>query len=147
MPAQLDTTPFWTDSATLPKFPKLTHDIRVDVVIIGAGITGLTAAYLLASNGHSVAVVERGRIPSSETGHTSAHLTMVTDLPLLDLVKQFGKDHARAAWDAGLAAIHQIDANVRRERIACDFAWVPGYQHAPAHRADEERDWLMEESQ
>ena len=34
-------------------------------------------------------------------------------------------------WDAGLAAIAQIDAIVRDEEIACDFEWVPGYLHAP----------------
>ena len=41
-------------------------------------------------------------------------------------MKRFGRDHAQAAWDAGLAAIAQIDAIVGDLEIACDFAWVPG---------------------
>src|SRR4029453_12279258 len=43
----------------------------------------------------------------------------------------FGREHAQAAWDAGLAAIGQIDEIVRSEKIECRFAWVPNYLHAP----------------
>ena len=66
-----------------------------------------------------------------DTGHTTAHLTMVTDEPLSALVNRFGRDHAQAAWDAGLAAIGQIDAIVADLDLACDFEWVPGFLHAP----------------
>ena len=119
---------------------------RADVVVVGGGITGLTAAYLLLAAGRSVVVLERRRMAESDTGHTSAHLTMVTDLPMTDLVKQFGRDHAQAVWDAGLAAIDQIDQIVRDEHIACDFMWVPGYLHAAADRASADADWLREEA-
>src|SRR6185436_14497677 len=56
---------------------------------------------------------------------------MVTDERLTDLVERFGRSHAQAAWDAGLAAIAQIDAIVNDLALDCDFAWVPGYLHAP----------------
>jgi len=132
MPAsQVATVSYWMDSASIPRFTKLSSDERVDAVVIGGGITGLTAAYLLIAAGKSVALLERGRCATVDTGHTTAHLTMVTDTRLSELVKSFGRDHAQAVWDAGLAAIHQIDAIVRDEDIACDFAWVPGYLHAP----------------
>jgi glycine/D-amino acid oxidase-like deaminating enzyme/nitrite reductase/ring-hydroxylating ferredoxin subunit len=126
----LDTQPYWISSAALPRYPKLDRDEQVDVLIVGAGITGLTAAYLLTAAGKSVAVIERERCAQIDTGHTSAHLTMVTDRRLTDLASYFGRDDAQAVWDAGLAAIVQIDAIVRDERIDCDFAWVPGYLHA-----------------
>lgn len=79
----------------------------------------------------SVALVERGRIGHVDTGHTTAHLTAVTDTRLSELVDQFGRDHARAVWDAGAAAIDQIEANVEREKVDCEFTRVPGYLHAP----------------
>ena len=41
--------------------------------VVGGGITGLTAAYLLAAAGKSVALLERGRCAQAETGHTTAH--------------------------------------------------------------------------
>ena len=131
MPVAMDTTPYWIDSTSMPAFRKLSRDDRVDVVIVGGGITGLTAAYLLTAAGQSVAVLERARCAQIDTGHTTAHLTMVTDTRLSELVKSFGRAHAQAAWDAGLAAISQIDTIVRREGIECDFAWIPGYLHAP----------------
>jgi len=131
MTVHTGTQPFWIESAHLPSYPKLTRDESVDVVIVGGGITGLTAAYLLTLDGKSVAVLERERCAQIDTGHTSAHLTMVTDDRLTDLVAHFGRDHAQAVCDAGLAAIAQIDTIVRELQIECDFAWVPGYVHAP----------------
>jgi glycine/D-amino acid oxidase-like deaminating enzyme/nitrite reductase/ring-hydroxylating ferredoxin subunit len=125
------TQPFWVDSATFPSYPRLERDESVDVAIVGAGITGLTAAYLLTQEGCSVAVVERERCAQIDTGHTSAHLTMVTDQRLSELVDTHGRDHAQAVWDAGLAAIGQIATNVVDLAIDCDFAWVPGYLHPP----------------
>lgn len=125
------TTPYWSTSATFPQFSKLTEDLTADVVIVGAGVTGLTAAYLLAKAGKRVVLLERGRCAGTDTGHTSAHLTMVTDVSLTDLVSRFGRDHAQAIWDAGLAGIAQIDEIVRTHEIAADFEWVDGYLHAP----------------
>ncbi|MEO8070441.1 MAG: FAD-binding oxidoreductase, partial [Acidobacteriota bacterium] len=128
----LDTTSYWQSSQPLPRFPRLDSTRHVDVVIIGGGITGITAAYLLTREGRRVALLERRRCAAMDTGHTSAHLTCVTDTPLTELVEKFGEDHARAVWDAGLAAIAELDEIARRESIDCSFAWVPGYLHTPA---------------
>ena len=129
--AELDTTPYWLTSTTLPRFAPLDRDLQVDVVVIGGGITGITAAYLLKQAGRTVALLDRGRAAGIDTGHTTAHLTCVTDTRLTELVEYFGEDHATAVWDAGFAAIAQIDDLVRTQRIDCHFAWVSGYLHAP----------------
>jgi glycine/D-amino acid oxidase-like deaminating enzyme/nitrite reductase/ring-hydroxylating ferredoxin subunit len=129
--AALDTTPFWASSSSSPAFPALDHDEHTDVVVVGAGLTGLTAAYLLATAGKRVVVLDRGRCGEVDSGHTTAHLTMVTDTRLTELVDRLGHDHAQAVWDAGLAAIHHIEETVRARGIDCHFARVPGYLHAP----------------
>ena len=126
-----DTTPYWSASTTFPQFAKLASDTDAEVVVVGGGMTGLTAAYLLAKAGKRVIVLERGRCAATDTGHTSAHLTMVTDVRLSELVKGFGRTHAQAVWDAGLAAIAQIDGIVREHAIDAGFEWVDGYLHAP----------------
>lgn len=139
------TTPYWFDGPELPKFPALDSDIRADAVVIGGGITGLTAAYLLATEGRTVALIERNRVVQGDTGHTSAHLTMVTDNSLTTLVDDLGETHARAVWEAGLTAIDRISAIVAQEEIECSFARVPGYVHA-ATLANTERSRLEKEA-
>ena len=121
---------YWNDSASISRFPRLDQDLTTDVVVVGGGLTGLTTAYLLKRAGHRVVVLERDRCAQVDTGHTTAHLTCVTDTRLTELVRSFGEDHARAIWDAGLAAIARIDESVRTEGIDCDFSWVPAYLHA-----------------
>jgi len=122
---------YWMATTTLPRLPKLEENIKVDVAIVGGGLTGLTTAYLLKKAGRTVAVLERDRCAQADTGHTTAHLTHVTDARLHELVDRFGRDHARAVWDAGRAAIEQIHTIVHEEKIECDFKWVPGFLHAP----------------
>ncbi|HKH71476.1 MAG TPA: FAD-dependent oxidoreductase [Vicinamibacterales bacterium] len=131
------TLPYWADSASLPSFTKLDRDLTVDVVVIGGGIAGLTTAYLASAAGQSVVVIERDRCAAVDTGHTTAHLTMVTDTRLSELSRTFGKTHAQAIWDAGLAAIAEIDTIIREHDIACEFEWLSGYLHAPGGRADD----------
>ena len=127
----MDTTPYWLSTAKTERYPALAESLTVDVLVVGGGITGITTAYLLRRAGISVALVERGRIGRIDTGHTTAHLTAVTDLRLHELVENFGRDHAQAVWDAGAAAIEQIEEIATREKIACEFTRVPGYLHAP----------------
>ena len=125
-----DTTPYWqVGTSSKPRFPSLDRDLTVDAVVIGGGVTGVTAAYLLKKAGLTVALVERGHCGQGETSHTTAHLTGVTDLSYPELVSSFGEAHAQAIWDAGFAAIAEIDLIVRREGLDCDFKAVPGYLH------------------
>jgi glycine/D-amino acid oxidase-like deaminating enzyme/nitrite reductase/ring-hydroxylating ferredoxin subunit len=135
--SELDTTPYWDTTATMPRHPPLDRDLTVDVAVIGGGITGLTAAYLLKRAGLTVAVIERRRCAGGDSGLTTAHVTCVTDLDLSEMVKNFGRDHAQAVWDAGMAAIDQIEAIVEDEQIECEWVRIPGYKHAPRGGADE----------
>lgn len=122
-------TSHWHTSRPLPTFPALDRNMHADVVIVGGGVTGVTTAYLMKKAGLRVILLERNCLACGDTGATTAHLTCVTDVRMADLVRSFGEDHARAAWDAGLAALWQISECVEAERLSCGFAWVPGYLH------------------
>jgi glycine/D-amino acid oxidase-like deaminating enzyme len=143
----MNTPSFWAETASLPSFEKLDHNLNVDLVVVGGGITGITTAYLAMKAGHSVALLERRKFGGWDTSYTTAHLTYVTDARLRTLTKVFGKERARLAWEAGLSGIAQITRNIRAEEIECDFKWVPGYLHAPLYEdATEERDSLQEDA-
>ena len=129
--AKNGTVPYWSTSSTLPQFARLADDAAANIAVIGGGITGLTAAYLLAKAGKRVILLERGRCAAADSGHTSAHLTMVTDASLSDLAKGLGRTHAQAVWDAGFAAIAKMEEIIGEEDIDANFAWVDGYLHAP----------------
>lgn len=105
----------------------LAEGLEVDVLVVGGGITGVTAAYLLAKEGLSVALLERDRLGARDTGHTTAHLTYMTDVRLSDLVSTHNRDAAKQAWDAGLAAMELIESNVEELGIDCSLAKVSGY--------------------
>ena len=127
-------------------FAPPSRDVRVDVAVVGGGVSGVTAAVLLKQRGYTVTLLERGRLGGGDTGHTTAHLTAVTDRPPHDLLAAFGPDHAGAIWDAGCAALDQIDRLVRSRRIRCGFDWVPGILHVrPRHpRADADTEDLRQ---
>lgn len=109
------------------RFPRLTEDVEVDVCVIGAGITGLTTAYLLAREGLSVRVLDQGRICSGESGRTTGHLTHVFDTYPDELIQSFDRDTAKNIWDGLALGINLIEQIAETERISCDFARIPGY--------------------
>jgi glycine/D-amino acid oxidase-like deaminating enzyme/nitrite reductase/ring-hydroxylating ferredoxin subunit len=127
-------------------FPPLSQDTQTDALIVGGGIAGVTAAYLLAQAGRSVTLVEKGKLCSGQTLYTTAHISYPTDEPLRDLVKTFGREHAEAVWDACKASADQIRRNVCAEEIDCDFTHVPGYLYAAAGAEKEEEDFLREDA-
>jgi glycine/D-amino acid oxidase-like deaminating enzyme/nitrite reductase/ring-hydroxylating ferredoxin subunit len=130
----------------LPRFTRLQTSGQFDVAVIGGGITGITAAYLLKQAGKKVCVLERERIGGVDTGNTTAHLTLVTDLRLGKLVRHFGEDAARLAWQGGAAAINTIEEIVWRLGIDCQFRRIPGYLHASLENRDDERPELEREA-
>jgi glycine/D-amino acid oxidase-like deaminating enzyme len=109
------------------QFEKLTRHISVDVVIVGAGISGMTTAYLLTRAGKTVAVIDDGNIGSGETGRTTAHITHALDDRYYHIEEIHGRKGARIAAASHTAAIDLIETVVREEGIDCDFRRLDGY--------------------
>jgi glycine/D-amino acid oxidase-like deaminating enzyme/nitrite reductase/ring-hydroxylating ferredoxin subunit len=122
---------YWIATTPSTSFQPLDRDEQADVVVVGGGITGLTAAYLLSKAGKSVVVVDRERVAMAETGHTTAHLQIVDDTRLRDLVDRFGIDKAKARWDSHLEAVKLIESIVHDEGIRCDFTRLDAYLFTP----------------
>ncbi|RTQ49294.1 FAD-dependent oxidoreductase [Hymenobacter gummosus] len=130
----------WLATAERPGFAALTENTEADVVVIGAGLAGLTTAYLLTREGRRVVVLEDGEILSGETGRTTAHLSNALDDRYYHLEKLFGKDGARLAAQSHGAAIDRIEAIAEAENIQCDFERLDGYLFLPKDGDPQELD-------
>ncbi|RZJ66305.1 MAG: FAD-dependent oxidoreductase [Flavobacterium sp.] len=118
---------YWNQSAPSLSFSGLTSDLNTDVLIIGAGISGLTAAYCLLKAGKNVVVAEDGNIASGESGRTTAHLSCALDDRYHDLERIFGKENSALAARSHKEAIAFIKDLVKMEKIDCNFKEVDGY--------------------
>ncbi|MGG3280739.1 FAD-dependent oxidoreductase [Paenibacillus solani] len=98
----------WLATTDLPSFPRLTEDIETDVAVVGAGITGITTAYLLAEAGKDVVLIEAGQILNGTTGHTTAKVTAQHGLIYHELMSHFGEEKARLYYEANREAIEFI---------------------------------------
>src|ERR1051326_2836764 len=117
----------WMDTAVVPRQSTLTHDASANVCVVGAGIAGLTTAYLLAREGKSVVVLDDGPLAGGETSRTTAHLVNALDDRYYELERLHGERGARLAAESHTAAVDQIEEIVEREGIDCDFERLDGY--------------------
>src|SRR5215213_1375429 len=135
------TTSVWM-ATDVPELPSLSHDIRTNVCIVGAGIAGMTTAYLLARAGRAVVVIDDGPVGGGETGRTTAHLSNALDDRYYEIEKLHGQDGSRLAAESHTAAISRIESIASQEDIDCDFERLDGYLFLGGH---DKRDELERE--
>src|SRR3954466_16298354 len=117
----------WSATAAAAPGAPLSENLQVGVCVVGAGIAGLTTAYLLAKAGKSVAVLDDGPIGAGMSQMTSAHLSYEIDDFYFELEKLHGEEGAKLGAESHRAAIDRIEAISREEGIDCEFARVDGY--------------------
>ncbi|XXX75207.1 FAD-dependent oxidoreductase [Sorangium sp. So ce134] len=119
----------WTNAA-LPPIAPLAAEHKTTVCVVGAGIAGLTTAYMLAKEGRGVIVLDDGVIGGGESGFTTAHIVNALDRRWTELAKLHSAERLRLAAASHTAAIDTIERIVQDEGIDCDFRRVPGYLFA-----------------
>jgi glycine/D-amino acid oxidase-like deaminating enzyme len=122
-----ETSSIWYDTFETPTYPALARDAKADVCVVGAGIAGLSTAYMLSKSGAKVIVIDDGPIGGGESGRTTAHLTDAIDDRIYVLEHIHGPDGARKVVASHREAIRCIEEIVRTENIDCDFERVDGY--------------------
>ncbi|MFN2433523.1 MAG: FAD-dependent oxidoreductase [Gemmatimonadota bacterium] len=128
-------TSFWMASTEAPAAEALTADHEADVCVVGAGIAGLTTAYLLACEGKSVVVLDDGPIAGGETSRTTAHLTNAVDDRYVEIERLHGPEGARRSAESHSAAIERIGSIATEEGIDCDYRRLDGFLFRPPGEA------------
>ena len=111
----------WLQTPKEKIFSQLQQDISTDVCIIGAGIFGITTAYYLTQKGYDVTILEREKIASKVTGHTTAKITSQHGLIYHYLLKQYGLEFAKKYFQANQESIEEIQKIIEKNNIECDF--------------------------
>ncbi|MEO6722594.1 MAG: FAD-dependent oxidoreductase [Ferruginibacter sp.] len=120
-------TSLWQRSVGAYDITGIIDTKEYDVVVIGAGITGVTTALLLQQAGKSVILVEAQNPGFGTTGGTTAHLNTFYDTPYFKIIKDFGEENAKLIAQGARSAIGLIKNNIETHHIECGFEEKDGY--------------------
>src|SRR5271165_2386246 len=113
---------YWLTTAEFPKPEARPLPERVDVAVVGAGFTGLSAARTLATRGAQVAVLESETVGWGASSRNGGMVLTGLKLGVNELISMYGRDLTRRMYAASLATIDCVEQIVREETIDCDFS-------------------------
>jgi glycine/D-amino acid oxidase-like deaminating enzyme len=122
----------WFEGREQRERPALDRDITADVVVVGAGIVGLTTALLLERQGARVAVLEMRHVAAGATGYNTAKLSSLHGLTYAQLVKKLDREKARKYGEANEAGVARVFELAEELGIDCDLRRKPNYTYAEA---------------
>src|SRR2546429_740278 len=131
MQASSGTVSVWMATTAITSRPALKENTRAHVCVVGAGIAGMTTAYLLARAGKRVVVLDDGPIGGGMTGRTTAHLVTALDDRYFELENLHGEKGARLAAQSHAASIDCLERIVGEEKLDCEFERLDGYLFVP----------------
>jgi glycine/D-amino acid oxidase-like deaminating enzyme len=120
----------WKTNSPEVTFPRLERDIEVEIVIIGGGITGISAAQLLTSEGKRVVVLEAARVGLGTTGYSTGNLHATVDEKLHSIEQKWDRPSAAQVVKARTAMIDFIERTISEFQIDCGFVRRPHYLFA-----------------
>lgn len=134
---------YWqTESSQDSDYPTLDSNMSADVVVVGAGISGCSAAWRLRALGRDVTVLEMNRVAGGTTGHSTGHLDMTTDRFLNNIARDFDASAARRLVATSATAIDFVEEQ-SEQIVGSAFKRVPSYLYAEdrASQSALQREW------
>jgi glycine/D-amino acid oxidase-like deaminating enzyme len=113
---------FWLTTATMPEVAARPLPEIVDVAVIGAGFTGLSAARTLARRGATVAVLEAETVGWGASSRNGGMVLTGLKLGVNKLISMYGRELTQRMYAASLASIDCVEQIVREENIGCSFS-------------------------
>ena len=113
---------YWLTTTEFPKIEVRPLPERVDVAVIGAGFTGLSAARTLAKRGANVAVLESETVGWGASSRNGGMVLTGMKLGVNQLISKYGRELTRRMYAASLETIDCVEQVIREEKISCDFS-------------------------
>jgi gamma-glutamylputrescine oxidase len=117
--------------------PPLEGDIEADVCVVGAGLSGCSAALHLAKRGYKVVLLEAGCVGYGASGRSGGQIIPGYSCGMAKLAAQLGPADAKRLWDYTIEGMELTRELIEQNRIDCDLAW--GHIHVaikPRQRAE-----------
>jgi glycine/D-amino acid oxidase-like deaminating enzyme len=126
----------------IQSYPSLQKDIRCDILIIGAGVTGALMAYQFSGEGFSTVLIDKRDVGMGSTSATTALIQYEIDEPLYSLIDKVGEDAAIDSYRGGVTAINKLQKIIRNMKADCSFE-----KKQSLYIANKKSDvhWLMQE--
>lgn len=118
-------TPIWKRDASATGYPVLKEEITADVVIIGAGITGVVLGHLLTQRNLKVVILESLQVGGGTTGSSTGNLYVPVDVELNKVKSKYDLDTVKVVAESRSSAIDLIESLVNSYKIDCSFERVP----------------------
>lgn len=120
----------WRETVEIPERKRAEGFLEREIVVIGAGMTGILTACHLQKMGKQVVVLEAGRIAGGQTGRTTAKITSQHGAFYHRLISKIGFERARLYAKANQEAIEAYRRIVEEQGIECDFRRLPSYLYS-----------------
>ena len=101
--------------------PACHENLVADVVIIGGGMAGLSAAQAFSKRGKKVVLLEQYYCGSGATGKSSGFVTPNAELSVTDFSKRYNMEIAHTIWDFITSGVNDIRNNIQDNHFVCDY--------------------------
>ena len=126
--------PYWiVKNELFNYYNPLKTNLKIEVVIIGSGITGALVAHELCKAGINCAVIDKRTISTGSTAASTAQLQYEIDVPLCEMKDKVGENLASRAYQASLESIKDIQKVLKESKVDADFKnvssiWLASYK-------------------
>lgn len=110
---------YWIKQNKTKHYPKLENNLRVQTLIIGGGLSGLTTAYYLSAAVNDIALIEADWLGYGTSGRNSGKVTVQHGCIYHKLIKKHGLDKAKAYYQAQKEALESIASIIEEHHIEC----------------------------